>query len=428
MKYHPLPSSFFADNRKTLMDIIEPNSVVLLFSPDEYPKNGDQLYKFRQNSDLYHLSGIHQEETILMLRAKGEKQEANTQLFIKSVDEKTRIWHGEKLTLEEAKSLSGIEHIDWEPKFESKLAEEIQFANLIYFLATPDITSFDGVGSSNSRRIRKLHEQFPEKTFIPINPFLLPLRLIKKEAEMDAIKKAVAITRDAYFRVLETTKPQQMEHEVEAAISYEFISQGANGHAYEPIVASGKNTCILHYVDNDSMLLDGDLLLLDFGAEYAYYAADCSRTIPVNGKYSPRQKECYNAVLEVFEKAKKLYTPGNTINIINDKVGQWMQEKMIVLGLFTQEQVDHYQGDEPLYKKYFMHGTAHFIGLDVHDVGDKDTIFETGMVLSCEPAIYIPEENIGIRIETDMVVNTTPIDLMDDFPLTIEEIEAAMSK
>jgi len=219
-----------------------------------------------------------------------------------------------------------------------------------------------------------------------------------------------------------------MEYEIEAEITYEYIKQGANGLAYDPIVASGKNACILHYIDNDMQCLDGDLLLMDFGAEYANYASDCSRTIPVNGKFTERQKQCYNAVLDVYQKAQKLYVPGNTIDIINEQVGEWMQEKMVELDLFTQKQIDNHEGDEPIYKRYFMHGTSHFMGLDVHDVGTKQTIFKEGMILTCEPGLYIEEEGIGIRIETDIIVAEEPIDLMADFPVSVEEIERLMER
>ena len=428
MRTEFLINAFFQNNRNTLINKIISNSIILLFSPDEYPRNGDQFYYFRQNSNLYHLCGINQEETILMLSPFSKIVNEKEVLFIKQVNNLKRIWFGEKLEKEDATKISGINNIQWNEKFESFLIKQMEFVDTIYFIETPEIKSFDNCQSSNMRRMEALKKQFPEKKFLALNPLMEELRLVKQKAEIDIIKKAVSITKSAYKRILKNTQPGIFEYEIEAEITYEYLKQGAQGHAYAPIVASGKNACILHYIDNDKECKDGDLLLLDFGAEYSNYAADCSRTIPVNGKFTERQKECYNAVLDVYQKAQKLYIPGNTIDIINEQVGVWMQEKMIELGLFSQDEIDNYKGEEPIYKRYFMHGTAHFIGLDVHDVGSKQTVFIEGMLLSCEPGLYIEEEGIGIRIETDILVADNPIDLMSDFPLSIEHIERIMAK
>lgn len=426
MRCKSLTNIFFADNRKALINSIKERSIVLAFSSDEYHRNGDQFFKFRQNSNLYHLCGINQEQTILMINLFAKYQEEI--LFIKHIDDLQRIWFGNKLDKNQAALLSGINKVEWEEDFDSVLLNSLKETDTIYYVDSPDSKSFDNLQTCNTRRINALKKQFPEKRFEAINELLQERRLIKQQEELDATKMAVDITKMAYYKALRETKPRMKEYEVEALITYEFIRNGAEGHAYSPIVATGKNACILHYVDNDSVMNDGDLLLLDFGAEYGNYAADCSRTIPVNGKFTTRQKEFYNAVLDVFNKAHQLYVPGNNIDIINYQVGQWIQEKMIKLGLFTQEDVDNHSGEIPLYKKYFMHGTAHFIGLDVHDVGSKQTVFKDGMLLSCEPAIYIEEEGFGIRIETDIIVGETPIDLMADFPVTVDEIEAAMKK
>ena len=426
MRYNLLNKSFYINNRIKLISNLLPNSVALFFSPDEYPKNGDQFFKFRQSSNLYHLCGISQEETILILTAINKSKNHKSSLFIKQVGEKQRIWFGEKHSIEEAKSISGIENINWNTDVDSEIEKQINSADNIYFLEEAQINSFDNIGSCNTRRIEAIKAKFPNKNYISINPQMQELRLIKQKEELEAIKKAVSITKDAYYRVLKTLKPGMMEYEVEAEITYEYLKQGANGHAYDPIVASGKSACILHYVENDKECKDGDLLLLDFGAEYAYYASDCSRTIPVNGKFTEKQAKYYNAVLRVFEKAKKLYTPGNTINRINAKVEKWMEEEMISLGLFSEDEVKNQDSENPLFKKYFPHGTAHFIGLDVHDIGNKDTVFESGMVLSCEPGLYIENEEIGIRIETDMVVGEVPLDLMEDYPVSVEGIKEVM--
>jgi len=426
MRYKSLSNQFFINNRKSLINKIEEDSIVLLFSSDEYHRNGDQFFQFRQNSDLYHLCGINQEQTILMLNHFDKNQEEI--LFIKHITENQRIWFGEKLDKTMAEKISGIKRVEWQEEFNSVLLKSLENAKRIYYIDTPSSISFDNLETSNTRRINALKKEFPEKKFEAINEYLVERRLVKQDEEIKKIKTAVDITKKAYYKLLKETKPKMKEYEVEAIITYEFIRNGAEGHAYSPIVASGKNACILHYVDNNKLMKDGELLLLDFGAEYGNYAADCSRTIPVNGKFTERQKECYNAVLDVYNKAHQLYIPGNNIDKINEQVGEWMQEKMIELGLFTQEDVDNHTEEIPLYKKYFMHGTAHFIGLDVHDVGSKQTTFKEGMLLSCEPGIYIEEEGIGIRIETDILVGKNPIDLMSDFPVTVEEIEDAMNK
>ncbi len=424
MRHLPLPKDFFINNRNVLKDKIKEDALVLVFSSDEYHRNGDQFFSFRQNSDLYHLCGINQEQTILMLNRFANSFEEI--LFVKHIDNLQRIWHGEKLSKDKAAELSGINHIEWLEEFDDILSDVLQLHSTIFYIETPNNVSFDNCATSNTRRIEALKKAFPDKEFKSINSLLEVQRLIKQDAELLAINTAVDITKKAYSKLLKETCAGMKEYEVEAMITYEFVRNGANGHAYAPIVASGINACILHYVENDKVMNDGDLLLLDFGAEYANYAADCSRTIPVNGKFTDRQRSCYEAVLDVYKRAKKLYVPGNTIDGINEQVGKWMQEKMIELGLFTQEDIDKHTDEIPLYKKYFMHGTAHFIGLDVHDVGSKQTVFENGMLLSCEPGLYIEEEGIGIRIETDIIVSDEPIDLMADFPVTVEEIEMAM--
>ncbi len=423
MRYQPLSSTFYNSSRKRLINNVLKNSIIIIFSADIYPKNGDQFYSFRQNSNLYHICGINQAETTMMLAPFCGKEDNREVLFIEKINEKQRIWNGEKFSQEEASQLSGVKNVQWHDSFDVYLNYVINKAENVYFLDTPENSV-----SQNKVRIEKIKKKFPNKNYLSINNEMQNLRLAKDLEELNAIKKAVNITKDSYHRVLQNVKPNMMEYEVEAMLTYEFIKQGANGHAYEPIVASGKNACILHYVTNDNKMKDGDLLLMDFGAEYAYYASDCSRTIPVNGKFNAKQKVYYQAVYDVFEKAKELYIPGNTINIINEQVEKWMEEKMIELGLLTQEEIDNQDQSNPLFKKYYPHGTAHFIGLDVHDVGTKDTIFEEGMVLSCEPGLYVEDENIGIRIETDMVVGKIPVDLMFDFPVTVEQIEAAMTK
>jgi Xaa-Pro aminopeptidase len=256
---------------------------------------------------------------------------------------------------------------------------------------------------------------------------LTALRVIKSKEEISLIMDACAITKSAFERVLSMVKPGIGEHEIEAEITHEFISKKANSHAYSPIVASGKNACVLHYIDNNNQCREGDLILLDFGAEYANYASDLSRTIPANGVFSPRQKLVYNAVLRVFKKARANMVEGNTLKKLQESVIKHMEVELVELGLFSKKAIQNQNPDEPLVKKYFMHGTSHFMGLDVHDVGDRNKPFRNGMVLTCEPGLYILEEGIGVRIENDILINgSAPIDLMADIPIEVNEIEALM--
>jgi len=426
MRYKPLNRNFFTENRNALIDKVKQNSLVLVFASDEFPRNGDQTFSFRQNSDTYYLSGIDQEEIILTICPNYHEAHLREILFIKKVDKTQVIWHGKKINLEEAKKRSGIDTIYWMEEYDKILPKLMQESEHIYLWKNNAPKFTTEVPYKALRMEQQLRKEYPNHQFEELAPLTTELRLIKKREELSAMRKAVEITGKAYQRLLKKLKPGMMEYEIEAEIIYEFIRNGAQGHAYSPIVASGANACILHYEENDKKCNDGDLLLLDFGAEYAYYAADCSRTIPINGKFSTRQAQCYQAVLDVYKEAQNLYKPGNTIDIINAEVNKMMEAKMIDLGLFTKEDVAKQDKMNPLYTKYFMHGTAHFIGLDVHDVGSKQTVLEEGMVLSCEPGLYIEEEGIGIRIETDIVVGKVPIDLMKNFPVEIQDIEQLM--
>jgi len=427
MRYKPLNRNFFTENRNALKDKLKEKSLVLVFSADEFPRNGDQTFSFRQNSDTYYLSGLDQEEIILAICPNHSDASLREVLFIKKVDKTQVIWYGKKLDLEKAKKLSGVETVFWMDDYKKMLPKLMNESEHIYLWKNNAPKFTTEVPYKALRMEEKLRKDFPNHQFEELAPLTTELRLIKKEEELNAMRKAVEITGKAYRRLLKKLKPGMMEYQVEANITYEYIRNGAQGHAYSPIVASGANACILHYEENDQECKDGDLLLLDFGAEYAYYAADCSRTIPINGKFSPRQAACYQAVLDVYKEAHKLYVPGNTIDGINAEVNKMMEAKMIDLGLFSAEDVKNQDKMNPLFTQYFMHGTSHFIGLDVHDVGSKQTPLKEGMVLTCEPGLYIEEEGIGIRIETDILItNEGPVDLMADFPVEIEEIEEAM--
>lgn len=428
MKYSKLPCEFFIKNRQKLASQLLDNSILILFSSEEYPRNGDQFFPFRQNSDLYYLTGIDQESAALMMVKRSHTTEVETLLFIKKTDKNQEIWFGKKLGLEEASVFSGIERVLFYDQIDEWINKFLPEVENVYSWQ-PNLAKFDSSVLENSQNMKMLkRDEFKKLKHVNLFELTQNLRLIKEFEELEIMKKAIAITKDAYFRVLKNLQPDMMEYEIEAEITYVFLKQGATGHAYAPIIAGGGNACFLHYPDNDKELKDGDLLLMDFGAEYGNYAADCSRTIPINGVFSHRQKDCYNAVLDVFKRAIKLFVPGNTIDDINLQAGLWLQEKMVGLGLLTVEDIENHEGENPIYYRYFMHGTSHFIGLDVHDVGTKQTPLEKGMVLTCEPGLYIAEENIGIRIETNVLVDDIPIDLMADYPVEVEEIEKAMRK
>ena len=423
MKYNKINPNLFIKNRKKLSCVLNANSVAVVFSADEFIRNGDQTHKYRQNSDLFYLSGIEQEKTILLLIPDEAEKEI---LFIIRPNEKMETWNGHKLTKQEAQEISGIENIKFIDEFDETLNKILPKYKEIYIGNTDTKTQTEYI-TIEKRFEEKLKIDFPNHKFSDLFEFLHPLRTIKEPEEIEIIKQACEITKNTFFEILKTTKANIKEFEIEAKISYEFAKRGAE-HAYLPIVASGKNACTLHYISNDKTMNNGELLLLDFGAEYANYASDCSRTIPVNGKFTERQKACYNAVLKVFNEIKKQFVVGNTIQNINQQANKLMEKEMINLGLFTEKDVENQNPENPLCKKYFMHGTSHFMGLDVHDVGKKTEILQKGMILTCEPGIYIEAENIGIRIENNILIDDEPIDLMAEIPLEIDEIEKLMQK
>lgn len=426
MKYPLLNSSLFERNRKKVIKFLQSNSLAVIHSNDQMPRNGDQYFPFRQNSDLFYLTGIDQEKTILTLCPNHPNKDLREILFIIESNEKIAVWEGHKFTKKEAIQISGIKTIKYISEFESTFRELAIKAENIYLNLNENPTFNPNTPSADERFVDILKEEFPAHELERLAPIMKQVRLKKEPEEIELMKEACNITAKAFQRVLKFVKPNVMEYEVEAEITHEFLWNRSSGNAYAPIIASGKSACVLHYVENNKKCLDGDLLLMDFGAEYANYAADCTRTIPVNGTFTPRQKECYEAVLRVMKKAISWLTPGTTIHRINERVESLFQEEHIKLGLYTQEDVNNQDPEKPLVKKYYPHGTCHFIGLDVHDVGEKTSILEEGMVLTCEPGIYIPKENIGIRIENDIIVGVKPIDLMANIPREVEEIESLM--
>jgi Xaa-Pro aminopeptidase len=393
------------------------------------PRNGDQFFAYRQNSDFFYLTGIEQEKSVLLLCPDSAINALNEVLFILKSSKELEIWEGHKLTVEEAQRISGIRNIRFLDDFESVVHSMMCSCSHVY-INLPELQKFvPEVASRDADFLAKIKVDYPLHKYERLAPLLKEQRLIKSEEEMDLIKEACKITNKAFKRVLATVKPDMYEYEVEAEIVYEFIRNGATDHAYAPIVAGGSNACYLHYIENNKPLNKGDLVLMDFGAEYGNYAADLSRTIPVNGKFTLRQREMYEATLRVFKYARSLMRPGTTINEYHQKVCQKWEEEHIQLGLYTKNDLETNTTGSPLWFKYYMHGTGHFMGLDVHDVGTRDVILEAGMVITCEPGLYVEEEGIGIRIENDILITESGnIDLMEDFPIEVEEIERLMQK
>ncbi|MBN2681586.1 MAG: aminopeptidase P N-terminal domain-containing protein [Bacteroidales bacterium] len=424
MRYLPIKSDFYFRNRKKMVSVMEPNSVAIFFSAPETTRNADQFYKYRQNSNLFYLCGIDQPKTILLIAPDNKNINMREIIFVMEADEKMIIWEGHKLSISEVRQISGVQNVFNTSEMEEKVNEVFSNSTKIY----SNISNFKFKESIFEGQFEFFSKIFsnPILQFQDIDNKLKKLRTIKSLEEIVQIRNASEVTNKAFRNVLATKLSGFLEYQVESIITGVFHYYGCE-HAYQPIVAGGENACVLHYIKNDCVCNDGDLLLMDFGAEYGNYASDCSRTIPVSGKFTDRQKDCYNAVLRTFKKARELFIPGNTINHINKLTDKWIEEEMIKLGLFSIEDVNSQDSSKPLFRNYYMHGVSHFLGLDVHDVGDKDMPFEKGMVFTCEPGIYIREEKIGIRIENDILVDEIPIDLMAEIPLEIEEIEKLMN-
>lgn len=428
MRYQPINPQLFSKHRERLEKKLKPNALAVIHSNDEMPRNGDQCFPFRQHSDMFYLTGLDQEKCILTLFPNHPVEAMREIVFTVKTNDHMVTWYGHKYTLEQVTEISGVKTVKWLDDFENVFRDLMARAEHVYLNLNENPRFTTDVPSRDLRFSQKLRSEYPLHNFERVAPLLTDLRLIKDAEEIRQIRKACDITKTAFDRVLHFVKPGVMEYEVEAEITHEYIRNGASGHAYPPIIASGENNCILHYNQNDQACADGDLLLLDFGAEYANYAADCSRTIPVNGKFSPRQRQVYEAVLRVLRKASRMLVPGTTIEKYHNEVCKIVEKELIGLGLFTAEDVRNQDPENPLFFKYYMHGTSHFLGLDVHDVGSKQHPLRKGMVLTCEPAIYIPEEGFGIRLENDILVDEEPVDLMAHIPIEPDEIEALMAE
>lgn len=429
MRYLPIGNELFELNRSNFKKHLKPKSLAVFNANDIMPTNADGTMSFRQNNDLFYLSGIDQEESILVIFPDFVDEKHREILFLRETNEEIAIWEGHKYTKEEASETSGIQTVMWLNQFEKVFNTLMAEAENVYLNTNEHLRADVQVETRDARFIKWCKDKYPLHNYQRVAPLMHHLRAVKSDREIEMIGKACKITEQGFRRILKFVNPGVMEYQIEAEYAHEFLSNRSRGFAYTPIVASGFNACVLHYIDNSAECKDGDLLLMDVGAEYGNYNGDMSRTIPVNGRFTPRQKDVYNAVLRVQREAFKLLIPGNTIKDYHEEVGRIMESELIGLGLLDKTEVKNQNPDAPLYKKYFMHGTSHHLGLDVHDVANLYRKFEPGMVFTVEPGIYIREESIGIRLENNIVVQQNGfLDLMADIPIEAEEIEQLMNE
>lgn len=429
MKYAAIDNNLFIENRKKFKNSLKPNSLAIFVSNDIMPTNADGSMGFRQNSDLFYLCGIDQEDTILVIFPDVKDGRHKEILFVKETSELIAIWEGAKLNKAQTTAVSGVEHVYWHHEFEKVMKAFFFQAETIYLNSNEHTRRYIDTETAQDRFNKTILAKYPLHKIERSAPIMQKIRSIKSTQEIDLIQQACDITEKGFRRLLGFIKPGVWEYEIEAELIHEFIRNRSQGWAYGPIVASGKNACVLHYVENNQQCKDGDVILLDVAAEYSNYASDLTRSIPVNGKYTKRQKDVYNAVLRVHRAATKLLVPGQMFDKYNKEVGDLMTEELLQLGLLKKDDVKNQNPNWPAYKKYFMHGTSHFLGLDVHDVGFFNEPIQAGMVFTVEPGIYIPEEGLGIRIENNILVTTNgQLDLMKNIPIEADEIEALMAK
>ena len=429
MKYERLDAGLYITNRRNFTSQMEHDTLAVFNSNDIFPISADSTMPFQQHRDVLYLSGVDQEESILVLFPNASNPKQREILFLKETSELIAIWEGEKLDKKRALEVSGISSVHWLQDFPTVFKQMMAEAQGIYLNTNEHLRANTEVQTREDRFINKVKTDYPTHQVHKSAPILHRLRSVKHPIELEVMQKACDITEAGINRLLGYIKPGVWEHHIEAELAHEFLMNSSRGFAYTPIVASGKNACVLHYIENNKECFDGDVILLDVGAEYANYASDLTRCIPVNGKFTPRQKEVYNAVLHVKTEAEKLLVPGTIMADYHKQVGILMEEQLVKLNLITLDDIKNQNPDWPAYKKYFMHGTSHFIGLDTHDVGIWHEPIKAGMVFTCEPGIYIPDENLGIRLEDDLVVQEKgePFNLMSDIPLLAEEIEEKMN-
>jgi len=430
MKYDQIPSELFVKNRKNFMAQMKPKSVAVFNSNDTYPISADSTMPFQQARDLFYLSGADQEETILVLFPDAPYEEHREMLFVRETNEHIAVWEGEKLTKEKAYEVSGIKNVHWLKDFDKIFFEVMIQAERIYFNTNEHYRQSVETETREDRFIKATKAKYPAHSWERSNPILQSLRSVKDQIELDILQKACDITEKGFRRVLDFVKPGVWEYEIEAEYMHEFLRNRSRGFAYTPIIASGNNANVLHYIENNQQCKAGDLILMDVGAEYANYSSDMSRTIPVSGRFTKRQREVYDAVNRVKDNATKMLVPGNYWKEYHKEVGELMTKELLDLKLLDKADVKNQDPNLPAYKKYFMHGTSHHIGLDTHDYGVLWEKMTENMVFTVEPGIYIPEEGFGIRLEDDVVIQKSgePYNLMRNIPIEAEEIEDLMNK
>ncbi|GAB4513687.1 MAG: aminopeptidase P family protein [Allomuricauda sp.] len=430
MKYTQIDSNLFIKNRKKFVAQMRPKSIAVFNSNDIYPIGADSTLPFEQDRDLFYLSGADQEETILLLFPDAMDAKHREILFVRETNDHIAVWEGAKLTKEKATEVSGIETVYWLTEFDKIFFDLMTEADTIYFNTNEHYRQAVVTQTREDRFIEKVKKEYPAHQWAKSNPILQNIRGVKEPEEIELMQRACDITEKGFRRVLEFVKPGVWEHEIEAEYLHEFIRNRSKGFAYSPIIASGNNANVLHYLENNKQVKDGDMILMDLAAEYANYSSDMTRTIPVNGKFTARQKEVYSAVLRVKDEATKMLVPGTLWAEYHKEVGKLMTSELIGLGLLDKADVQNENPDWPAYKKYFMHGTSHHIGLNTHDYGELKKPMKANMVFTVEPGIYIPAEGMGIRLEDDVVIQEKgePFNLMRNIPIEIEEIEELMNK
>ncbi len=429
MKYDRIDKSLYIANRQKFAAQMEPNTLAVFNSNDIYPVSADSTLPFAQHRDILSLSGVDQEESILVLFPGASNPAHKEVLFLKETSELIAIWEGEKLTKQTAFETSGIQTVYWLQQFPTIFKQMMAEARGMYLNTNEHLRANTEVETREDRFIKQVKQDYPAHQVHKSAPIMHKIRSIKNQIELDLMQTACNITEAGVRRLLGFIKPGVWEYEIEAELAHEFLRKRSKGFAYTPIIASGKNACVLHYIENNQQCLDGDVILLDVGAEYANYSSDLTRCIPVNGRFTARQKAVYNAVLHVKNEATKLLVPGTIMAEYHKQVGHLMEEQLVNLGLISLDDIKNQDAAWPAYKKYFMHGTSHFLGLDTHDVGLWHEPIAANMVFTVEPGIYIPEEGLGIRLEDDVVVQASgaPFNLMANIPIEADEIEALMN-
>jgi Xaa-Pro aminopeptidase len=429
MKKVKIDRNLFIENRKKLAGQLKPNSLALVNANDYMPTNADGTMHFKQNTDLYWLTGVDQEETILLVFPDAPDTKMKEILFLRETNDKIAVWEGKKLTKAEATKQTGIENVMWLSDFPAVFRALVTDCENIYLQSNEHKRAEIIVETRNARFIEWCKKAYPLHTYMRLAPVINRLRMFKSPVEIDLLQKACDLTEKGFRRVLEFTKPGVMEYEIEAEFTHEFIRNGAGFADYYPIIASGPGACVLHYIKNDEECKNGDLILIDTGAAYGYYNADMTRTIPVNGKFTKRQKAVYNSVLRVMKSTTKLMVKGGMWKEIQKETEKNMEKELVDLRLLKMKDIKNQDPNYPALKKYFMHNVSHYLGLDVHDVGYFHLPYKPGMVFTVEPGIYIPEEGIGVRLENNIVITKNGnFDLMKNIPVEVEEIEDLMNK